>query len=137
MDCVRLVGFPAVQQQLFYTTKCICVKCFQAIVKISKKSDLHEINSASPKVYGRLANDVIPFVTQNQFLVKFISLNKSVKLKFHAVLAKKAKTHKFAKKRPFSTLTLVWGHLKIVPSYSAIQIRKSQEIPEYYLKKMK
>ena len=38
------------------------------------------------------------------------------------------------KKRLFYPLTIVQGHQKIVPSYSAIQIRKSQEIPEYYLK---
>ena len=62
-----------------------------------------------------------------------MSLNKSVKLKFHALLAKTAKIYKFVKKRLFYLLTLVRGHLKIVPSYSAIQIRKSQEIPEFYL----
>ena len=35
----------------------------------------------------------------------------------------------------FYPLTLVREHLKIVPSYSAIQIRKNQEILEHYLKK--
>ena len=60
-------------------------------------------------------------------------LNKGVKLKFHALLRKQGKIYKFAKKRVFYPLTLVQGHLKIVLSYSAIQIRKSQEILEYYL----
>ena len=56
-----------------------------------KKCDLHKISSALPKAYGRLANNVIPFVMQNQFLVKFMSLNKRVKLKFPAQLAKTSK----------------------------------------------
>ena len=34
-----LIGIQAVQQQLFYTTKCICVKYFQAIAKSSKKEN--------------------------------------------------------------------------------------------------
>ena len=55
LNFVRLIGFQAVQQQLLYTTKCICVKYFQAIAKSSKKRkyDLHEISSASPKAYRR------------------------------------------------------------------------------------
>ena len=36
----RLIGIQAVQQQLFYTTKCICAKCFQAIAKNSKKKKM-------------------------------------------------------------------------------------------------
>ena len=39
----------------------------------------------------RHSNDVIRFVTQSQFLVKFMSLNKGVKSKFHALLAKTSK----------------------------------------------
>ena len=31
----------AVQQQLFYTIKCICVKYFQAVAKISKKITIY------------------------------------------------------------------------------------------------
>ena len=50
-------------------------------------------------------------------------------------LQKQAKIYKFAKKCLFFPLTLVRGHLKIVPSYLAIQIKKSQKIPKYYLKK--
>ena len=53
-----------------------------------RKCTLHEISSASPKAYRRRGNDVIRLVTQNQFLVNFMSLNKSMKLKFHALLEK-------------------------------------------------
>ena len=56
-----------------------------------KKCDLHKINSASPKAYRRLANDVILIILQNQFLVKFMSLYESVKLRFPALLAKPSK----------------------------------------------
>ena len=34
---------------VLYNRMCICVKCFQAIAKSSKKSDLHKISSASLK----------------------------------------------------------------------------------------
>ena len=64
-----------------------------------------------------------------------MSLNKGVKLKFHALLAKTRKIHKFAKKHLFYPLAFVRRHLKIVPSYLALQIRKSQEIPEFYLQR--
>ena len=37
IEFVGLMGIQAVQQQLLYTTECICVKCFQAISKSSKK----------------------------------------------------------------------------------------------------
>ena len=57
------------------------------------------------------------------------------KLKFHALLAKTSKNSQFAKKRLFYPLSIVRGHLKIVPCYSAFQIRKSQEIPEFYLQR--
>ena len=39
IEFFRLIGIQAVQQQLFYTKVCICVKCFQAIVKSSKKEN--------------------------------------------------------------------------------------------------
>ena len=65
-----------------------------------------------------------------------MSFNKSVKLKFHALLAKTSKNSQICCKRLFYPLTVVQGHLKIVPSYSAIQIRKIQEIPEFYQKKL-
>ena len=50
-------------------------------------------------------------------------------------LQKQVKIHKVVKKRLFYPLILVWEHLKMVPFYSAIQIRKSQEIPKFYLKR--
>ena len=39
LNFVSLIGIQAVQQQLFYTKECICVKCFQAIAKSSKKEN--------------------------------------------------------------------------------------------------
>ena len=42
--------------------------------------------------------DVIRFVMQSQFSVKFMSLNKGVKLKFHALLAKTSKNSQIFKK---------------------------------------
>ena len=39
LNFVRLIGIQAVQQQLFYTRKCIYVNCFQAIAKSSKKEN--------------------------------------------------------------------------------------------------
>ena len=35
---------------------------------------------------------------QNQFFIKFMSLNKSVKFQFHALLAQASRNYKFAKK---------------------------------------
>ena len=75
---------------VLYNRMYMC-KMFSSNRQKLKKCDLHKISSASPKAYGRLANEVIPFVMQNQFLVKFMSLNKSVKLKFLALLAKTSK----------------------------------------------
>ena len=96
-----------------------------------RKFVLHEISSASPEAFRRRQRRN-SLCTQSQFLVKFMSLSKGVKLKFHALLAKTIKNHKFAKKCLLYPLILVRGHLKIIPSYSAFQIRKSQEIPEFY-----
>ena len=39
LNFVRLIGIQAVQQQLFYTTKCVYVKYFEAIAKSSKKEN--------------------------------------------------------------------------------------------------
>ena len=54
-----------------------------------RKCDLHVISSTCNNFDS--AKDVIRFVTQSQFLIKFMSLNKGVKLKFHALLAKTSK----------------------------------------------
>ena len=83
-----------------------------------------------PKAY-RPTNDVICFVTQNHILLKFKSLNKSVKLKFPLCLRKQAKIHKFAKKRLFYLSTVFWEHLKIVPSYLAIQLGKVKKFKNF------
>ena len=79
------------------------------------------------------ANDVIRFVTQSQFLVKFMSLNKGVKLKFHALLAKTSKNSQNQQKTSILPVNPCSGAPKIAPSYSAFQIRKSQVIPKFYL----
>ena len=62
----------------------------------TRKCDLHEISSASRKAFRRRG-----FVTQSQFLVKFMSFNKGVKLKFHAPLAKTSKNSQILLKRLF------------------------------------
>ena len=39
IEVCSLIGIQAAQQQLFYAKHCICVKCFQAIAKSSKKEN--------------------------------------------------------------------------------------------------
>ena len=57
----------------------------------NRKCYSHKVSSALLQAYRRIANDVIRFVTQANKLVKVMLLNKGVKLKFHALLAKTRK----------------------------------------------
>ena len=66
-----------------------------------------------------------------------MSLNKDVKLKFHALLAKTSKNsqiYKFTKKRLFYLLTLVRGHLKIVPLIHHFKLGKVKKFQNFIYK---
>ena len=66
-----------------------------------------------------------------------MSLNKGVKLKFHALLAKTSKNLQIFKNTSILPVNPCSGTPKnsTKNTYSAFQIRKSQEIPEFYLQR--